>query len=634
MPETRGRPRKYNATRAATGSELNRAAYKRLTPEDKKQRLQRRNEIRLDRVAMLDFETDPFDSDKPETQVLPFTACLYGGDFGTVIIWEQDYEIFVSRLLSEIERVTVPHTIYAHNGGKFDFMFLVHKLRGRVSFKGRSLMAAEIGIHSLRDSSHILPMKLSEWKKDDFDYSKMTRDKRDMHKAEIIEYMTNDCISLHSIVIAFLREFGFKLTIGQAAMSELKKEYKVAKLGAVTDETLRPYFFGGRVECLAGAGHYKSRRERWKLYDVNSMYPHAMAAFRHPIGSHYSWRRRGGITEKTAFLEVRCRNYSPGGIGALIARVSPDDTSVLETTSHVEYGIFHTTIWEFQAALDLGLISDVEILQYIDNDTFTDFSRFIVPMYERRQQTKSLMRDMKKAGVDPEAPEFLAIKKEDLFLKFLMNNSYGKFAMNPRRFKDAYITEHGGARPEGYDDQRGPIYQNAEMGYDIWEKPAPIRGFNNVGTAASITGAARSILLRAICNATDPIYCDTDSLICKSLDNVEIDKVKLGAWDLEAEFDEVIIAGKKLYACLDATKPAGHRDRYKVRSKGIPEGRLGWNEMLRLLDGDTIETRAFAPTLKRTMDAEHWQIYMPRRVRRTAPFMARGSIIMDSYENG
>src|SRR6185312_8763742 len=49
------------------------------------------------------------------------------------------------------------------------------------------------------------------------------------------------------------------------------------KIGEHTDEQLRPWFFGGRVECLAGAGHFVAGNGGYKLYDVNSMYPSAMA---------------------------------------------------------------------------------------------------------------------------------------------------------------------------------------------------------------------------------------------------------------------------------------------------------------------------------------------------------------------
>jgi len=601
LPELRGTAnRKHFDERAATSTERMRVV-----------RTRRRTE-KIKRIAVLDFETDPFD---PHTQapVYPFTACLLADDIEPIVIWEDVLERFIDKLLDAIEAIDEPHTIYAHNGGKFDFMFLIHRLRGRVSFKGRAIMAAEIGIHSLRDSSHILPMKLSDWKKDNFDYAKMRKDKRGAYKNEIIEYMINDCRSLLEIVKAFVGEFGFKLTIGQAAMAELKKHHSVARLGEHTDATLRPFFYGGRVECLAGAGHFVGA---YKLYDVNSMYPHSMADYQHPIGSHYSFRRRGGINAKTAFLDLSCRNYFPGGIGAFVTRQQNADGQ-WETTARVERGSFRTTVSEFNAAVELGLIEDIEIHQYIDCDRWGDFGAFIRPMYHRRHETKALMKEMRKNGVSEESPEYLAVRKEDIFLKFLLNNSYGKFAMNPRRFKDNYFTDPGAPRPKGYEDSLRAIVRTPY--YDVWERPAPRKNFNNVGTAASITGRARAILMHGIVNAVDPIYCDTDSIICRSISNVEISDTELGAWKLEDEFDEVAIAGKKLYACLSRAKD-GQKERIKVRSKGVREGALGWNDILRLLDDEVIPVIASLAPAFRKDQSQH---YIPRNVQRTAPFYNR-----------
>jgi hypothetical protein len=76
-------------------------------------------------------------------------------------------------------------------------------------------------------------------------------------------------------------------------------------------------------------------------------------------------------------------------------------------------------------------------------------------------------------------------------------------------------------------------------------------GFFDVATAASITGASRAELLRAIAGATRPVYCDTDSLICEDI-AADIHATKLGAWKIEETADLVAIAGKKMYACRRA----------------------------------------------------------------------------------
>ncbi len=578
------------------------------------------NVQRLRNIAVLDFETDPFSDDSDET-IYPFAACLYSEHFTQIVIWNNDPNRFVNELLAALSALTEPYTIYAHNGGKFDFMFLISRLRGKVSFKGRGIMSAKLGIHELRDSFHIIPERLANYKKDKFDYQTLLKKNRDKHRKKIIDYMVNDCIYLLDIVRGFVNEFGLKISIGQAAMAELKKEYKYGKLGEVTDGRLRAYFYGGRVECLAGRGYFKGD---YKLYDVNSMYPHAMARFKHPVSSSYEWRMSGGIRPKTCFIDLTCSNE-----GALVKRGENNETS-----ANVEHGRFLTTVYEFKAAVELGLIADIKIHHYIDNMELTDFSKFVLPRYAARQETKRQLEDMENSG-SMATPLYFETKKQDIFLKLLLNNAYGKFAQNPRRFKESYITNDGEMPPSGYEDQLQPAFRNSV--YNIWEKPAPIRSFNNVGTAASITGAARSILMRAIHNAVDPIYCDTDSLICKELHNTPISSTELGSWKLEKSFDEVVIAGKKLYACKTYGKD-GQGEQIKLRSKGVASGAkcfvngeaagvLDFDKLLRIVNTDIdLIVRAKAPTLMKTGK----QFYMRRTIKATAPVSIRHSYLTTS----
>jgi hypothetical protein len=455
-------------------------------------------------------------------------------------------------------------------------------------------MVAKVGNHELRDSFHLLPEPLKAWKKDEFDYSKMSKAKRNHHREEIVRYMINDCRYLLDIVKSFLQEFGFKITIGQAAMCELKKHYKPQRLSNPMDLCLRNYFYGGRVECLAGRGIFEGD---FKIYDVNSMYPYAMSAFRHPIGNDYWFKEE--ISENTCFIRLHCDSD-----GAFAFR---DDSGA--TSFEPRRGEFTTTIWEFRAALKLGLIDNVRIIKALDCMERTDFSKFVAPLYERREKVKLSQKELRDAGKE-ETREYEELKKENLFLKYILNNAYGKFAQNPRKFTECYLTNPGERPPveeKGFPDF--PVY-SGEL-YDIWERPTPGIRFLNVGTAASITGAARAILLEAIKGAKNPIYCDTDSLICEALPNFDLHDARLGAWKLETELDEVIIAGKKLYAYKVRGLSDGHDKRVKVRSKG--SGGLTWADMQRILDDEIIEKVAIGPTLTKT--GEHF--YMRRRIRAT-----------------
>jgi hypothetical protein len=322
------------------------------------------------------------------------------------------------------------------------------------------------------------------------------------------------------------------------------------------------------------------------------MYPSVMAKCQHPTGNNYL-PRRGYPNASTAFVNLNCTNY-----GAFVARSDDGGCSAGAIS-----GNFLVSIHEFNAAIQHNLIDDIEIHWCVDCDEFQTFEKFVVPLYEARQATKKLLRSLPKGS-----PAWFEAKKDDMFLKLLLNNCYGKFAQNPRRYKESYITDIG-IRPCDGDWGELPRFENDT--YAIWERDSLPWRFFNVGTGASITGAARAVLLDAICKSTDPLYCDTDSIICKSLDSVDIDNVRLGAWDIEQEFDEVIIAGKKTYAA----RLAGS-DEVKLRSKGVQfDVASGWRDMERLINGDQLKIVSRAPTLTKFGT----QYYLSRNVKATAP---------------
>src|SRR5215831_20949996 len=84
-----------------------------------------KRENRLKHVAVLDMETDPFQNE--HTEIFPFCAELYSDQFGSIVLWEENYETLIEQIYQQILQLD-GYTIYAHNGGKFDFMFFVHKL--------------------------------------------------------------------------------------------------------------------------------------------------------------------------------------------------------------------------------------------------------------------------------------------------------------------------------------------------------------------------------------------------------------------------------------------------------------------------------------------------------------------------
>lgn len=554
-----------------------------------------------DDIAVLDFETTPFDNTKPHIKIEPFLAVLYTGpENDPVIIWDENLESFITRVLAAIEALPRRYTVYAHNGGRFDFKFLMHKLRGGILLKGSTLMQATCGRHELRDSMLILPTSLGAYRKDDFDYSWTSPELRNAKRPQIIEYCIADCAYLLEFIKEFIKSYGRKLTVGQAAMSAIKQIYPdLGTIGEKSDQFLRQWYFGGRVECLKGAGRFKGRL---KLFDVNSMYPYVMSKFFHPSDGNFAVSDT--ITDKTVFIKLRCRNEHR----AFLSR--PDATELKSAsisdafnyhclTSERKFGVFFVTIHEYRIAEKYDLISDVEILETIDFQNQTTFARFVDPLYAQRELDKLALAKFKAEG-QLESEAAYTIKRQSIVKKYVLNSGYGKFAQNPREFKDRELHAYGekpdvfSCEANNWSELEFTMTECCEAeNWALWERPCKQEmRFNNVAIAASITGAARSVLLEAIVNSTGALYCDTDSLICEDLRNVHFDASELGAWDLEDEFDDVIIIGKKTYA---ARNTSGSKIREKLRAKGVSG--LTWSDYEAMIAGKEIVTRRKAPTL-------------------------------------
>lgn len=523
-------------------------------------------------LSTLDAETDPFlYARKP----IPFCWGFYYANgtkykefWGIGETRELQAENVTNQLIEFLETVTTKQIIYAHNGGKFDFHFLLEKkvLSDPKIINGR-IVKASIGIHELRDSYSIIPVPLAAYQKDTIDYNLFEFETREENKADILHYLAMDCEYLFELVEAFVNEFGLRLTIGGTAIKTLKKIHPFEQQNDIHDARFRPYYFGGRVQCF-DRGIIKGK---FKVYDVNSMYPDVMANCNHPTGKDYALLYENDLNKsfyKTGIIDAY--PYQPYFItfagksrGAFCTRQKnglsfQNQTAEFKTTSH-----------ELKIALKYGLVDIEKVLEvYVPMETikFDDFVHTYI-------QNKI---DAKKEGN----------KTKELFSKLLLNSSYGKFGQNPENFFDYQFRYRGEPLPNRLHGWE--LYLDS-CEIELWRKPAPKPIFYDVATAASITGAARAVLLEAITNADNPLYCDTDSLICENLNNVILDPYKLGAWDLEATGDLLCLGGKKLYALYDN----GTCDKYA--SKGA---RLIPEQIKNICKGETIKWRNDAPNFK------------------------------------
>jgi hypothetical protein len=458
------------------------------------------------RIAVIDLETDPFQYGRlPQA----FAAGFYDGA-RFVHFWGDDC---LRELVAFLDAQPEPLALFAHNGGRFDFFFLLDYLQNPLKIIAGRIVTARLGKHQLRDSFAILPVPLASYEKTVIDYARFERGERERHRAEIVDYLRDDCVALHELVSAFEGRFGRALTVASTAIKQLQVDHATPRQDAEHDAMFRPFYFGGRVECFAAGIH----RGDWQIADVNSMYPHAMANFDHPAGGEYR------ITTALDLDDPRCAFaiVDAESCGALPVR-----TKEGLTFPHTR-GRFLATAHELRAGVETGLLRIEGCARAYYSARTLRFDGFVAAWMAEKI-------DAEKRGD----------KAGRLFAKLILNSAYGKFAQNPEAFADFMLRRPHEPIPKDWD-----LY--ADHGFvEVWKRPAlgVHRGYFDVATAASITGASRAELLRAIARADRPLYCDTDSLICADV-RAEIHATKLGAWKIEERADTCAIAGKKLYAC-------------------------------------------------------------------------------------
>jgi len=565
------------------------------------------------RVCVLDTETDPF---KHGTQIAPFCLGFYDGEiyrhwWGDDCI-QQFFDCLDEDYLGE------DLVIYAHNGGRFDFMFfLPHLDKDQMPMLINSrIVSCKMHGKEFRDSFAILPVALSAYQKDEIDYALFERPVREKHRKVILDYLKTDCLYLYEIVTMFLDLFGDRLTIGSTALPLLNSFHGYERMTERDDDFFRQFYFGGRVQCFE-TGVVTSRKGV-KVYDVNSMYPRVMRDYEHPVGRDYFIRNE--ITPLTAFAKIEATSK-----GAL-----PQKQADGSLAFPIGRGVFCATGHEIRAALELKLLTVHRVSCGIQFQKRASFAAFVDTYYAKRLEMKARVKAAKDRGdFDNEATAL------EIFYKLILNSSYGKFAQDPRKYKTFAVTD--GPKPEDDRPLRDPTKQETEHGweldtlgdsYTIWRCPSGTTNagkksarffgsFRNVATAASITGAARADLLRGLARCSRPIYCDTDSIICESLD-ADIDGSKLGAWKLEMEGNRVAIVGKKTYAVFDDENP-DPKKRVKKACKGA---RLTAQEIERVAKGEEIESPNPVPHFKR----DGKQHYVSRKIRITAGKGSRGMV--------
>lgn len=485
---------------------------------------------------VFDKETDPF---KYGRIPAPFAICALSEFGDRYIFWGDDCLEKFKNFLEELDDAL----LLAHNGGRFDAIFVKDLIHGEMLLVDGRIIKCNIkkGVE-IRDSFAILPMPLAKIKTADgskleIDYNKMERENREKHKAEIIRYLIQDCVTLLSAVQNFYDRAGSrKLTIASQASSELRAIYPdLPKLPKIHFDEFSPFFFGGRVQAFQ-KGIITGKK---KLYDVNSMYPARMAYDYHPYTDSYCQK------------EFNFKNMPENDCGFFMGTLDANGCFPVRQKNHTtpylvgENLDVKITIHELKAAMDCGLTKNIRGSLIIPNFS-TKFDKFILPHYESRKRAQAI-----------------GDEGGSLYHKLIPNSSYGRFAMSPDGREEIYFAwpdeDISEKKLQGWkikdvdlDSQRIILSRDVSRPWMFYE---------DVATGASITGAARATLMRGLHSAKGALYCDTDSIMCTEFSG-KVGK-ELGEWKEELIFDEAAIAGKKMYALFNEGECV------KTASKGV-----------------------------------------------------------------
>jgi hypothetical protein len=579
--------------------------------------------------AVLDAESDPF---KFERFVKPFLWGFYDGETYRTFTTVQEAIDFLS--VNE-------YLVYAHNGGKFDYHFMLQYVSNAspifhnsqpVAFSmtgacpkiiSSRLAEFQIGKSTFRDSYNILPVPLKQYAKDEISYDIFEKEERDKpeNAKKIRKYLRMDCIYLYEIIKVFREGYGNGLTLAGSALKEWEKITHTQAPESTEGfyDRVAPWYMGGRVECFM-SGLVK---EDFKVYDINSAYPFAMLS-KHPISVGYS------VSKPAAGFE-RPRPTSLYRILAISDGAFPlrNETGSLwfprkEDGEHE----FYVTGWEYLAAIQTKTAKITKIIERLDFLKSIDFKVYVEHFYNMRLNAKKEMKKIKET-LGENSDEYREWKAKDLIFKTFLNGLYGKFGANPKNYKQFVIIQakyYKAFRQWRLNDRLRRWTEKKEDNPDTKE-PCPTtsdftfagewpdgtgerllmmsetnhKRYYNVALAASITGYVRAMIWTAIANAhkrgAKVLYCDTDSIaVIGDIGNAISIGDQLGQWKDEGTYDHGAVCGKKLYAFHKkgaTAKDIEEGKEWKMAHKGV---RITHEDLLAIADGKTVTYKPMAPT--------------------------------------
>lgn len=463
------------------------------------------------------------------------------------------------------------HTLYAHNGGKYDLPLVIEKsfinspdfviegegcLELNNAWIGFTLRAKHDRNFKLyfRDSFRLLPMGLGKLTKElKVEHQKLTEtiNHNEVNKnnfdniPELKKYLTHDVFGLLEVLDVFGRgvydDMGIDITkcFTGASLSKtnfFKNYYKPEKYGVYSmndknDKFIRDSYFGGRVEC-----HKLGKIFKAYYYDFTSLYP--------DVGRNYL------PYGEPEMIKINSDKLPKGFFGWVSCMIKTKNKKAIPKhgmlkDSRLIFPIFEnwTSINLFSEELDFSIYD----YKFIDGVKFKKAKfkkRFFNDGFHNKAKAK-------REGNPAMAQAY----------KIIINSGYGFWGLRTKDRDGVMICEPDSLMFQAFleNDKLLSIMEQKDYLFCRILKDLEVSDFN-VAVASAISSYARSKLYSLISAIREKggkvFYMDTDSVICDINLNDHLDIKERFQWDgdgselgsLKNECDEVVEKLlKKLY---------------------------------------------------------------------------------------
>jgi hypothetical protein len=516
-----------------------------------------------DKYAAYDIEATPDTNDNNYHKAYAVGFAYYTKDctIKNIQFWGLDcQERFLDYLLQNMEELH-KYTIYAHNGGRYDYPNLLREallrydrlhLQNVIELNGRFIsFQITDGTYEInfRDSICILNGSLDDLTKEFgvkhkklkelVNHDEINLENYMTHKPEISKYLTHDCLGLLEVIQKFSKAV-FKATginlsqiFTNATLSKkhfYKNYYNQFKspiyfLTKAKDQFVRKTYFGGRNEA------FQLREVKGKIYyyDFTSLYPSTGCRYL-PFGEP-EWVVLKNMNDFKKFFGfcdvwVRTLNFNKKPIHPVLMDTGRSGSKRL-VFPHLKNW---TKLRLFSQEIRLGI--DEDIYEYkFEHEGDTCFGvRFC---------SKPILMDffkdcfVKKAQAKKEGNDAIALTH-----KTIANSGYGFFGL---RWCDRESIILGHKRDVDYGEylEKGKLiniceWENSNYTALKVEKDLEMKDFN-VGIASAITSYARMRLWKLIdsieSKGSKVYYCDTDSVITNCDITKHDDLMREFCWD-------------------------------------------------------------------------------------------------------